>query len=1144
METKVAEIVEGASRQQELLSSGWRYLLRQEVQEGGPLQEEVTSLLGTSQDQNEDGNYKLKDGRLYLGTFPNYYVRDDDYQEYEFALMSRFRPLCLTILQAKDLKKMDTFGTSDPYVVINVVNYANCHSRGHSPISATDFFKMAEEERKEVMRDRKKTTVKKKTLYPEWNEEFNIYVSTSEELLVMDVMDRNRMSKDDFIGRAIIQLDDLGVRLEQRIESPLVYNLKNLRGQLETWFSKNCQLFVGFYFTDFTDDRNTNPYNNVQTADSPGEESFREALSNLTTDSTPSSSPGTLPDGWTERVDQNGRTYYINHNTHSSQWERPVIGPVSLDAQSSNEPGHQFRRLISEDPTEDQHESEEEHDDSESTAGEPTAPPEEDSEEAPDSSTAEGRQRQIDNLRSQIDPAAISVAYEIYGQTPPTATAPPPEEPTADYDEEAPDSSTDEGRQQILDNLRRRIVNPAALAAAYEITGNTPDEADTLLIQGPRVSVSDMSESPTRPSRSSRRQADEARRLSQQVDEVVDQLDTQPYFNVGDYRNRSGSGSNTAREDFLSGNQRNRSGSTGAENAPLPPGWEQKFDRTGRPFFINHSTRTSQWERPRARPVPNVRTSSLSENAPLLPPRNSNSQAGTSMAGLSVDLNSGGARGASSSPRGSAPGTPSRSPVRSSEMPPGWTESRTPDGRSFFINHVEKRTSWIDPRTGRPTNKPNQEDLGPLPHGWEEKHTADGRSYFINHATRTSSWEDPRKSLLTGASNIIPYSRNYKAKYDAFIARQVHSASYRVKTSDKLVVKCHRESVFLDSYEVIKKIHPAQIHMLKARLWVEFEGEAGLDYGGLAREWFSLISQSMFNPYHGLFEYSAVDNYTLQINPNSGVCDDQHLEHFKFIGRVAGMAVFHRKLLDGFFIRPFYKMMLRKPITLEDMEVVDAEYCNSLKWIKDNDPSVLCMTYTVDEQIFGETVETDLIPGGSEIDVTEENKLDYIEKIIEWRFISRIKKQMNNFMAGFNDVISLDSIQIFDEGELELLLSGIGSIDVKDWKENTKYKGFAPHDYVIQWFWKVVLSYGNEMRSRLLQFVTGTSRVPMNGFKELYGSNGPQLFTIEKWGTPDSLPRAHTCFNRIDLPPYRRFSDLKEKLTFAIEGSAGFGGVD
>ena len=103
---------------------------------------------------------------------------------------------------------------------------------------------------------------------------------------------------------------------------------------------------------------------------------------------------------------------------------------------------------------------------------------------------------------------------------------------------------------------------------------------------------------------------------------------------------------------------------------------------------------------------------------------------------------------------------------------------------------------------------------------------------------------------------------------------------------------------------------------------------------------------------------------------------------------------------------------------------------------------------------------------------------------------------------------------------------------------------YHPNHIVIQWFWRVVLSFSNEMRSRLLQFVTGTSRVPMNGFKELYGSNGPQPFTIEKWGTPNSYPRAHTCFNRLDLPPYESYQQLRDRLIKAIDNSEGFAGVD
>jgi len=227
--------------------------------------------------------------------------------------------------------------------------------------------------------------------------------------------------------------------------------------------------------------------------------------------------------------------------------------------------------------------------------------------------------------------------------------------------------------------------------------------------------------------------------------------------------------------------------------------------------------------------------------------------------------------------------------------------------------------------------------------------------------------------------------------------------------------------------------------------------KVGLDYGGVAREWFYLLSKEMFNPYYGLFEYSATDNYTLQINPNSGLCNEEHLLYFKFIGRVAGMAVYHGKLLDGFFIRPFYKMMLGKSIDLKDMESVDTEYFNSLIWIKENDPSELDLAFQVDEENFGQTVSIELRPGGKETQVTNENKDEYIQLVIEWRFVNRVKKQMDQFLAGFNELVPLNLIKIFDEGELELLMCGIGSIDVKDWKGNTVYKGdYHPNHIVIQ----------------------------------------------------------------------------------------------
>lgn len=91
------------------------------------------------------------------------------------------------------------------------------------------------------------------------------------------------------------------------------------------------------------------------------------------------------------------------------------------------------------------------------------------------------------------------------------------------------------------------------------------------------------------------------------------------------------------------------------------------------------------------------------------------------------------------------------------------------------------------------------------------------------------------------------------------------------------------------------------------------------------------------------------------------------------------------------------------------------------------------------------------------------------------------------------------------------------------------------NDEVIQWFWKCVRSWPPERKSRLLQFATGTSRIPVNGFKDLQGSDGPRRFTIEKSGDPSQLPKSHTCFNRIDLPPYKDYASLEQKLTLAVE---------
>ncbi|XP_038599534.1 E3 ubiquitin-protein ligase NEDD4-like isoform X8 [Tachyglossus aculeatus] len=612
---------------------------------------------------------------------------------------------------------------------------------------------------------------------------------------------------------------------------------------------------------------------------------------------------------------------------------------------------------------------------------------------------------------------------------------------------------------------------------------------------------------------------------------------------------------------------------------PLPPGWEEKVDNLGRTYYVNHNNRTTQWHRPSL-----IDVSSESDNNIRQINQEAAHRRFRSRRHISEDLEPEPAEGgdapepwetiseevniASDSMSLALPPPPASPVSRTSPQELSEELNRrlqiTPDSNGEQFSSLIQReppsrlrscsvTDTVAEQAHLPLEDPrlkfpvhlrskaslNPNDLGPLPPGWEERIHLDGRTFYIDHNSKITQWEDPRLQNPAITGPAVPYSREFKQKYDYFRKKLKKPADI----PNRFEMKLHRNNIFEESYRRIMSVKRPDV--LKARLWIEFESEKGLDYGGVAREWFFLLSKEMFNPYYGLFEYSATDNYTLQINPNSGLCNEDHLSYFTFIGRVAGLAVFHGKLLDGFFIRPFYKMMLGKQITLNDMESVDSEYYNSLKWILENDPTELDLMFCIDEENFGQTYQVDLKPNGSEIMVTNENKREYIDLVIQWRFVNRVQKQMNAFLEGFTELLPTDLIKIFDENELELLMCGLGDVDVNDWRQHAIYKnGYCPNHPVIQWFWKAVLLMDAEKRIRLLQFVTGTSRVPMNGFAELYGSNGPQLFTIEQWGSPEKLPRAHTCFNRLDLPPYESFEDLREKLLMAVENAQGFEGVD
>lgn len=179
-----------------------------------------------------------------------------------------------------------------------------------------------------------------------------------------------------------------------------------------------------------------------------------------------------------------------------------------------------------------------------------------------------------------------------------------------------------------------------------------------------------------------------------------------------------------------------------------------------------------------------------------------------------------------------------------------------------------------------------------------------------------------------------------------------------------------------------------------------------------------------------MFRYSAIDNYTLQFSPNSNV-NPNHLDYFKFIGRMVGMALYHEKILKAFFIRPVYKMIRQEKLTVEDVQAVDPEYYGSLQWIlsnnlNDNEP--LDMTFSQDYEEFGQVHTVDLVENGRNVPVTEENKAKFVELVVSFRLERGIKEQLTEFLKGLYEFIPLNVLQMFDAKELELLIGGIAGM--------------------------------------------------------------------------------------------------------------------
>ena len=312
---------------------------------------------------------------------------------------------------------------------------------------------------------------------------------------------------------------------------------------------------------------------------------------------------------------------------------------------------------------------------------------------------------------------------------------------------------------------------------------------------------------------------------------------------------------------------------------------------------------------------------------------------------------------------------------------------------------------------------------------------------------------------------------------------------------------------------------------------IKFKGEIGLDAGGLTKEWFTLIAQELFNTNNALFKSS--ENKSYQPNPSSYINSD-HIQYFAFAGKFIARALIQGQCVNAHLMRSFYRQILQIKLKLKDLEDFDETLFRSLQMILNSDVEPLDLDFTIDVSEYGVNKTILLKENGDKINVTNENKIEYVSLYANYHLRKSIIKQITAFCDGFYSLIPHDIIRIFSPNELDLLICGIPEIDINDFKKNVVYRSpYHSNHKVIVLFFNVISKWDNEKLAKLLLFITGSSQVPIRGFKDFCDRGKP--ISISFGGNNNRLCVAHTCFNTLDLPQYNDEDEMNNKLLLSIQ---------
>eukprot|EP01128_Nolandella_sp_AFSM9_P000594 TRINITY_DN10744_c0_g1_i1.p1 TRINITY_DN10744_c0_g1~~TRINITY_DN10744_c0_g1_i1.p1 ORF type:complete len:791 (+),score=157.88 TRINITY_DN10744_c0_g1_i1:44-2416(+) len=349
-----------------------------------------------------------------------------------------------------------------------------------------------------------------------------------------------------------------------------------------------------------------------------------------------------------------------------------------------------------------------------------------------------------------------------------------------------------------------------------------------------------------------------------------------------------------------------------------------------------------------------------------------------------------------------------------------------------------------------------------------------------------------------------------------------------------LVFNVKRDRLIRDSYDNIASIRIGNPADFKKQLKVVFEGEEGVDEGGVRKEWFQLLVSELFSVKYGMF---IADDETRAhwFNQRS-----QDFREFELLGTVLGLAIYNNVLLNLHFPLVVYQKLADPnwSPTLEDLKDINPSLARGLQQLLDYNGDVeedLMMNFQITYDYYGSKQTFDLVDDAFNVPVTAANREKYVKLYLEYLLIDSVKAQSDAFRTGFAVVVEGDAIKLFEPAELQLLICGSPELEFAELEKYAVYTdGYHKDHPTIVNFWNVVRKFTPEERRNLLAFTTGSDRAPIGGLGKL-------RFVITYQPNSHRLPTSHTCFNHLILPAYEDINTLEKLLKTAVANSTGFG---